>query len=93
MKNKARVGPWSSGHLHLFSLHFLTLLPARCSPKHEKHKVNFFVWCFPLFLFPVSEKLRVAVDGDARQVVPDDLIDCKERREERTVSIYDLNMG
>lgn len=37
---------------------------------------------------PFSEgKLRVAVDGDARQVVPDDLVDCN-RREKRAPSEF-----
>lgn len=32
-------------------------------------------------------KLRVAVDGDARQVVPDDLVYCKRKREKRMIRI------
>lgn len=43
-----------------------------------EHNVK-FIWCFPfLKKIPVTcggdGKLRVAVDGDARQVVPDDLV-------------------
>lgn len=42
-------------------------------------------------MFPASGwvgdwKLRVAVDGDARQVVPDDLVNCKGT-EEKTQSV------
>lgn len=40
-------------NLHLFSLHFLFLLPACCSPSMESIKSN-SVRCFPFFWFPVS---------------------------------------
>lgn len=38
-------------------------------------------------------KLCVAVDGDARQVISDDLVDCKKRGERQAVSFTHFLMG
>lgn len=79
-------------HLQLFSLHFLPAASLHavvraCGAKCQICLVlPFFLFIFQSFGF-LDGKLRVAVDGDARQVVPDDLVDCKgkERKERRSV--------
>lgn len=46
-----------------------------------------FISLFPRVGFGDDGKLRMAVDGDAWQVVPDDLINCKDKGGKRTVSM------
>lgn len=68
-------------NIHLFSLHFLFLLPAVVQAR-EGRMSNFvfpFISAFPVSGLGGDEELCMAVDGDAWQVVPDDLINCEDK--------------
>lgn len=92
-QNKAHVGPWSSGRTFTFSL----LCISSCCLSHAvvracRSTVSFFYLFFLDFFFKflnvsvlkvTVRRLRVAVDGDVGQVVPDDLVDWRGRQNKR----------
>lgn len=102
IKNKAHNEPWSPRQYIYIDI---VCSPACCSPNVSEHNVTkkgkkkrrFFLFT-PLVPatpgFGGDWKLCVAVDGDAGQVVSDDLVDCKRRGgKNRSVSNHPLLMG
>lgn len=74
-------------HLQLFSRCFLHAVVQTCGA--QRPALRRFPFQSFLSASGSDGKLRVAVHGDARQVVPDDLVHCREKR---SVSIRLLNI-
>lgn len=90
INNKAHNGPWSPRQYIYIDI---VCSPACCSPNVSEHNVkkkqtkkkkydsSFYSLVSRVATLCRDWKLRVAVDGDAGQVISDDLVDCKKRGE------------
>lgn len=88
MKNKAHIGPWSTGQFIYICSPFRSFSCfVHAVVRAWKSIMSIFLFVFShYFLFSCvsfgdGRKLCMTVDGDAWQVVSDDLINCKDKGE------------